>query len=87
MRWALRTDPGAAARADCRGKRAYATPQAAWTRAVADTRLWGTPMRAYRCPHCGAWHVANATARTLRLAPYQRARWATRDYLEWADAS
>lgn len=45
--------------AQCEGKFRYHSSHAAG-RAI---RRHATKMRAYRCPHCGGWHLAYSQAR------------------------
>jgi hypothetical protein len=40
----------------CQGKIRHATEGVAW---CAVRKLGAPGMHAYRCPHCGAWHVGH----------------------------
>lgn len=43
----------------CTGKLAFDTKKAAKTEATATGWRYGTKLKAYKCSHCGLWHLAS----------------------------
>jgi len=57
----------------CRGKRKYRSFLHAVGAAIGNSKIFGKPMRPYRCPHKpGVWHLTTTTAQE-----YERRRGAT----------
>lgn len=50
------------------GKRRHTTQLAAIASALRCSARRGTPLRVYRCPNCGGWHLTSKT-RPARSAP------------------
>ena len=43
----------------CKSKRRYRTESTAIKAAIGSSRSYGQPMRTYRCPICGGWHITS----------------------------
>ena len=43
----------------CYSKRRFRTEDGAIKAAIGSSRHYGQPMRAYRCPICGGWHITS----------------------------
>lgn len=43
----------------CTRKRIFNDEQAAIRKAAERAEATGVPLRAYPCPHCGAWHIGS----------------------------
>jgi formate dehydrogenase maturation protein FdhE len=52
--------PQEAKRRMCFSKKRYTTQTAAINATIGSSRSFGKPLRFYKCPLCGKWHVSSS---------------------------